>query len=311
MNNQVVDHIFSIGFYNLENLFDPLHAEHTRDTDYTPAGHFRWDEAKYFNKIRNLSKAISRIGAGRAPAPPVILGLCEVENASCLEDLVKDKSLESFNYGFVHFESPDPRGIDTALLYRKDAFKVLNAKAHRIELKTENTRDILSVEGELYGERLNVLVNHWPSKVKGNKQSKIKRDVTSRKMAAVIDEILRQNETANIISIGDFNEQPAHKSISKYLSQEFFNPMLELAEQDQGSVRHRGKWMMLDQILISQGLKNSETIRYESTYVGKAPYLLQEKGRRKGAPLRTYLGSFHLGGYSDHLPVYSLFSRKK
>ena len=208
-----------------------------------------------------------------------------------------------------HFESPDPRGIDTALLYRKELFEIRKARAHRIDLENEKTRDILVVQGELFEESIHILVNHWPSKVKGNKQSKSKREVTARKMGSIIADILDQDPKARILSLGDFNEQPTHKSITRYLPQEFFNPMRELAEKNMGSVRHRGKWMMLDQILISQGMKNSEKLLYQSTYVCQAPYLLQERGRRKGAPLRTYLGSFHLGGYSDHLPVYSLFKR--
>ncbi len=297
----------TIAFYNLENLFDPFDGEHTLDKNFTPDGIYRWDRKKYRRKIENLSQVISRIGPESMQDPPAIVGVCEVENQSCLEDLVQSESLEKHGYGFVHFESKDRRGLDTALLFRKAAFNPVRSAAFGAEvpgrLGPEPTRDILHVEGDLFGFRIHVLVNHWPSRIQGARSTRNKRRRMAHELDRVVNSIHRTDPEARILILGDFNDQPGDYSLRKAFSHNFYN-IFGQCDSNRGSTRYRGKWVAFDQILVSEMLLKDRQLNYLKGDVFRPSYLIESQGRHKGSPKRSFRGRFFQNGYSDHFPVY-------
>ena len=306
---------FSIAFYNLENLFDTAHDAYTLDEDYTPEGELQWNMDRYNRKIRNLANVISKIGRKQCEIPPVFVGVSEVENDTCLEDLVKADKLNPFSYNFVHYDSPDERGIDVAFLYQKEHFELIYSDNYPLMLidnsgDRDYTRDILLVHGKLFGKPVYIIVNHWPSRNKGAQASSYKREQAAKLVNEIINDIHEENDAARIIIMGDFNDDPDSNSIKNNLmTGEFFNPMLELKQNKKGSVRYSNKWYLFDQIIMSDNLLNNteDELKYISTEIFDDHFLQEPKGKRKGAPKRTFVGKWHLGGYSDHFPVLSYF----
>jgi hypothetical protein len=300
----------SIAFYNLENLFDPEDGEHTLDRKYTPQGVYAWGPERYRRKIENLGLAISQIGAAELKGPPVVMGVCEVENSRCLEDLVQCDSLREYDYGFVHYESNDRRGLDTALLYQKSHFRVFHSRAFNVtasgKSKIETTRSILHVEGELCSQRLHILVNHWPSKREGSKSTQSRRREAALQLNRIVDSIYLRDPMSKILITGDFNDEPNGRSLRKDFSHEFTNT-LTLADKGPGTARYRNKWILFDQILLNDNLLNSKILNYRDSFIFNPSFLVQQHGRFKGGPKRTFAGRYHQGGFSDHFPVYAIF----
>ncbi len=306
-----MSHIFSIGFYNLENLFDPFDKDTNLDKDYTPTGKFKWDQEKYDLKIDHLSQTISKVGLMRSNFPPVLLGVCEVENESCLQDLVMSASLESFNYGYIFHKSTDTRGIHVALLYQKNHFTVLDYSAHtvalNIESETEYTRDILHIIGDLFGKKIHLILNHWPSRTGGTRKTDPKRISAANEVQEIINQIDQEEVAANMVIMGDFNDDPSSESMQVFPSKGFVNPMTDFEKQKKGSVKFKGKWIMFDQILFNNNLKKTSWFNYIGAHIYVDPCLIQKSGRFKGSPKRTFTGNYHQGGYSDHFPVFIYF----
>ena len=306
-----MSNVFSIGFYNLENLFDPFDKDTNLDKDFTPNGKFKWDQDKYWQKIDHLSQAISKVGLMRSDTPPLLLGVCEVEKESCLKDLVMSPSLKKFNYGYVFHESADPRGIHVALLFQKSHFKVLAYRAYSLDLKidseTENTRDILHVVGKLFGKKIHLLLNHWPSRTDGTLKTNHKRLSASNLVQDLIHQITQEEVGANILIMGDFNDDPDSKSMNVLTSKGFLNPMADFQKQKKGSVKFKGKWIIFDQILFNKNLLEASWFNYLGAHIFVEPTLIQKTGRYKGSPKRTFTGNYHQGGYSDHFPVFIYF----
>jgi len=302
---------FSIAFYNLENLFDPLENDKTLDKDFTPNGIYNWDDHKYQQKINNLSLIISKIGLTRSETPPVLIGVCEVENESCLEDMIQSEPLKNFDYGFVFHKSPDHRGINVALLYQKRHFNFIENKAVSVNFKnqieSEGTRDILHVKGLLFGKHIHLILNHWPSRSDGTQKTDHKRISASQEVQKIINEIKTSDPLAQIIIMGDFNDEPSSESLAPYLKEGFTNPMLQFQKLKKGSVKYKGKWIMFDQILFNNNLKEAEWFDYQSTQIYVEPSLIEKSGRHRGSPKRTFVGSYYVGGYSDHFPVFIYF----
>ena len=306
---------FSVAFYNLENLFDIENNEFTLDKDYTSASTLDWNRGRYSRKIENLSKVISKVGEKKSKFPPILLGVSEVENETCLFDLINSKKLVPYSYGFVHYNSPDERGIDVAFLYQKKHFELVYSKTYTLfltdeQMNREYTRDILLVSGKLFQEQVYVIINHWPSRTKGISSSDAKRVKAAILVREIIQEIQMENENAKIMIMGDFNDEPNCNSIQNFLmGEDLFNPMSPLKQKGKGSVKYKGKWYMFDQIILSNSfLSNSlKMMSFKSADVFDAYFLQEKSGKRKGAPKRTYVGKWHLGGYSDHFPVYVTF----
>jgi len=244
------------------------------------------------------------------------VGVAEVENSKVLESLLDDKALEDIDYGFVHFDSQDERGIDTALLYHKKHFKVDSAETVEVVVENESgerdwTRDILYVQGRLNGEEVQVFVNHWPSRRDGAELSSPKRERAAQTILQKIK--TSDNGGDNCIIMGDFNDDPNSKSIKMLMdSGHFINPMKKLLSWDKGSANYKGKWSLFDQVIISHTFLNHEPNTHMFKKAGIfSPKLVKEwKGKYKGNPFRTYVGKKYLGGYSDHFPVYVILEKK-
>jgi len=218
---------FTVAFYNLENLFDTIDDPNTDDDDFTPDGKKKWTPRRYKKKVKRLAKAISTIGDDDIKHSPVIIGIAEVENFEVVYDLIQDKHLINSNYGIVHYDSPDERGIEVALLYRKKYFELLSSKPYGINFKRDDgsidyTRDVLLVKGKLNGELIYFLVNHWPSRRSGVKESEYKRIAVAQLNQKIIKEIKKEDIDAKIIIMGDFNDNPTNKSIKQILVTEEF-----------------------------------------------------------------------------------------
>ncbi len=312
------DKKFTVAFYNVENLFDTINDPLKNDDDFTPDGKLMWNSNRYLSKTINTSKVIMAIGNGEAPA---IMGLCEVENRDVLEYMIRITPLSKMKYAVVHEESPDNRGIDVAMLYRKDLFKPIEHKAITVDLKpdTFKTRDILYVKGILDEEdTLHVFVNHWPSRIGGEGQSEFKRINAAKTLRKEVDNIMKNDSTAKIIIMGDFNDYPNNKSLEEVLlakkdtseiqSGELFNMLYLKHMKGEGTHYYDNHWGMLDQIIISKSLVKCEKKRV-CTLPGRADVfnpdwiLFFNKDGIK-IPNRTYIGNSYKGGYSDHLPVY-------
>ncbi len=306
---------FSIAFYNVENLFDTENNEFTLDKDYTPDGGFQWSQDRYQRKIQNLSKVVSKIGLKESKLPPIFIGLSEIENKTGLTDLILSEKLKPFGYDFVHYDSPDERGIDVAFLYQKEYFELIYSDTYTLYL-TDNennrdyTRDILLVSGKLFDEVVYIIINHWPSRSGGTKISENKRIKASNLVQEIIANIYKENESPNIIIMGDFNDEPNSKSVKNILmNSELINPMLGLQSNKVGSVKYHGKWYLFDQIIISQSFLSNSKLKFLSAQVFDDYFLQEPRGRRKGAPKRTFIGKWHQGGFSDHFPVLAYFKK--
>lgn len=308
---------FSIAFYNLENLFDTFHDKNTLDKNYTAEGILEWNHDRYTRKIQNLSKVISKIGLKNSKLPPILLGVSEVENKSCLLDLINSEKLKPYNYDFVHYDSPDERGIDVAFLFQKEHFELINSEKYSLYLTDEKytrdyTRDILLVKGKIFNELVYIIVNHWPSRNKGINYSDRKRVKAAKLVHKIIEDIYLECKNPDIIIMGDFNDQPNNNSIKNHLMKgNLFNPMDILQQNKKGSVNFKGKWYLFDQIILSKSFQNDSLnkIKYKGVEIFDAYFLQEKSGKRKGSPKRTYIGKWHQGGFSDHFPVLTYFQK--
>ncbi len=315
--------VHTIAFYNVENLFDTINNPLTRDDDRTPNGKDRWTSDVYKDKVSNIARVISEIGTEVTRNTPAILGLSEVENREVLEDLIKDPRLSNKNYGIIHFDSPDRRGIDVALLYQKNIFTPTNFSKHELLIFDDEdgdrvfTRDQLLVSGMLDGELIHVIVNHWPSRYGGEARSRPKRVAAAKLNKKIIDSLQTIDAKAKIFTMGDLNDDPTNASMKDVLKTkakkrkakgtDLFNPMEEMARKGVGSLAYRDSWNLFDQIVISAPLlddKDFSSYRFYKAGVFNKPYLTAKKGRYKGYPFRSFSEGHYTGGFSDHYPVY-------
>ena len=305
----------SIGFYNVENLFDTLDDPDKDDDEFLPTAERKWTDERYADKVVKLSTVISKLGNSL----PAIVGLCEVENKKVIEDLTKADALKKGKYEVVHYDSPDQRGIDVGLMYRTEKFKVIYSKPIAVTLpETERpTRDILYVKGKVTeGPELHVFVNHWPSRWGGAEESEYKRVAAARTLKANIDSIIGVDPDALIISMGDFNDYPYNKSITEILgadslnsSSTLVNLMSGLEAEHRGSFNYKGDWGFLDQFIVTRTLTDYQLPDIVSS--STQPYFFEEMVYTNETygdvkPNRTYGGTKYFGGYSDHLPVYTI-----
>ncbi|TQI69505.1 Endonuclease/Exonuclease/phosphatase family protein [Gramella sp. Hel_I_59] len=313
-------HIETIAFYNVENLFDTVDDTLTFDDDRTALGKDNWTEERYYVKIANISRVLAEIGTQESKKPPLVIGLCEIENKKVLEDLIAHPNLAQFNYKIVHYDSPDERGIDVALLYRSQSFVVTNSQARKLmiydEDKRDYTRDQLVVSGIAMGQETHFIVNHWPSRSGGEAKSSYKREKAAMLNKRIIDSIYQEDPKARIIGMGDFNDDPTNKSFKKFLQTkaeiqdlkegDLYNPMENMLKRGRGTLAYRDSWNLFDQFYLSESLLNrtSEGFQYYKAGIFNAPYLITQGGQYRGYPMRTYGSSGYQPGYSDHFPVY-------
>ncbi|NQY06168.1 MAG: endonuclease [Flavobacteriaceae bacterium] len=304
--------IYTIAFYNLENLFDTRNNPYTLDDDFTPRGKKNWTDKRYKRKLKKLGRAISYAGFYKSFQTPVIVGVAEVENQKVLRDLTKSKHLRDHDYSIAHFDSSDERGIDVGLLYKADLFDIHETNTIRVDLVDEQgmpdyTRDILYVKGTLLKEEIHLLVNHWPSRRGGSEKTEHKRLTASETLSGKINHLLYENPDANIIVMGDFNDDPHSKSMEQLLEiQQLYNPMQKLFSMNRGSLNHNFHWNLFDQIILTHNFfeYKPNTLSFLHADIFDDEFLREWQGKNKGNPFRTFKGRRYLGGYSDHYPVY-------
>ncbi|GJM32530.1 MAG: endonuclease [Saprospiraceae bacterium] len=305
---------YRVAFYNVENLFD-LHDDPIKlDEDFTPHGKQNWTKERYHTKMIRLSQVLDSMGR------PTFIGLAEVENLAVVKDLAKTGGLKKCKYAFVHQESPDRRGIDVAFMYDKKQFKLISSDFIRIDFPVEDdeeytSRDILHAVGKTSkGDTLHFFVNHWPSRRGGVEKSEPKRVLVAKHLRSSIDQILLTNPDANIIIMGDFNDEPDNRSIVSILGAlpldsdpqrgYLYNCFSDYAKQKQGSYRYRADWNALDQIIVSGSLLNGQAhLKATNPVIFSRDWMLYKNNKYGFSPNRTYGGPRYYGGYSDHLPV--------
>ncbi|WP_026450942.1 endonuclease [Aequorivita capsosiphonis] len=321
--------IITVAFYNVENLFDYEDDPLTFDDDRTPEGKDHWTKEIYEAKVKNIAKVIADIGQDLTQTSPAIIGLCEVENRRVLEDLANDPALLEKDYGMVHFDSPDRRGIDVALLYKKKLFTPSNYKAHELLLYQDHnrskriyTRDQLLVSGMLDGEKIHFIVNHWPSRYGGEERSRPKRLKAAALNKRIIDSLFSEDPYAKIITMGDMNDDPTSPSIKSVLNaknerqamglKELYNPMENMYKKGMGTLAYRDAWNLFDQMIISTELAKKEysSYRFYKAGIYNKNYLATPRGQYKGYPFRSFANGY-TGGYSDHFPVYIYLIKEK
>lgn len=298
---------FAIAFYNVENLFDTEDDPDKDDAEYLPDSKLQWSNERYTTKQKHLAQVIE------AMAFPSVLGVTEIENDKVLQDLVEQPALKKHSYQFVHFESPDERGIDVALLYKSTDFKVKSKQIIPIKFprSTDKTRDILQVTGTLRGQSLTLFVNHFPSRRGGQDDSEPKRIYVAQQLKTAIDATLAQDPKMGIITMGDFNDTPSDISMSQTLaavpweststssSPILYNLAANIDTDTEGSIYYKG-WSVFDQIIVSSNLMDKMD---KSQTIFKKDFMVYRDKQGRELPNRTYTGPIYRGGYSDHFPV--------
>tara|TARA_B100002051_G_scaffold546_1_gene504 strand:+ start:251 stop:1309 length:1059 start_codon:yes stop_codon:yes gene_type:complete len=313
----------TVAFYNVENLFDTVDdPTNTWDEARTPDGEDRWTEKKYQIKLNNLAKVLPQIGSEFTNQHPAILGLCEVENRQVLIDLISTEKMKDLNYGIIHFDSKDWRGIDVALLFDTTKFIPRSAKTYPLKVDYKGSpsfsRDVLVVFGFLNKEPINFIVNHWPSRG-GGQPSIAQRYKAGELNRKIIDSIMDINPMSKIITMGDFNDNPDDPSIKialkteseieKVTSSVLYNPMEVLyTKKYYWTNYYQGAGYMLDQLIVSGSLLDDNSkLKYLKAGVFNKRWLIngKDKGRWKGYPTKSMVyNRFDPKGYSDHLPVF-------
>ncbi|MFK8006839.1 MAG: endonuclease [Saprospiraceae bacterium] len=308
---------FRIGFYNVENLFDTIDIDGKADEEFTPESKKKWNTERYFKKLNDLAKVVDGMNY------PAILGLCEVENATVLKDFTTETSLKNHDYNYVHFESPDFRGIDVAMIYQKSIFQVLDSETIEINFPKSiigeekyTTREILHVKG-IFAKKdtLHLYINHFPSRRGGLKASEPKRIYVAEQLMNSVNNVLSKNKNANILLMGDFNDEPDNNSITKTIGAKnlpvddsetsLINCAAEQDMMKKGTYNFRGNWNMLDQIIISNSmLQTGGKLKIGEFQIFQKEWMMYKSDKYGLTPNRTYGGPNYYGGFSDHLPVY-------
>ena len=314
--------IHTLAFYNLENLFDTINDPMKFD-DYSPIMELKTNRGDaYRRKITNMARVIAEIGKDVTHNTPAILGVCEVENKDVLEDIVNDSKLLEKNYGIVHYDSPDSRGIDVALLYQKSLFTPISSSAHELKIydtqtqKRITTRDQLLVSGKLEGDLIHIIVNHWPSRRGGEARSRPKRVAAAKLNKRILDSLQAHDPYAKLIIMGDLNDDPTNPSVKNVLKAKrkrkkvdfkgLYNPFEKFYRDGLGTTAYRDNWSLFDQIIVSKTLleKDYTSFRYYQAGIFNKNYLITPKGKYKGYPFRSWNDSGFSNGFSDHFPVY-------
>ncbi|MGL4363642.1 MAG: endonuclease/exonuclease/phosphatase family protein [Bacteroidales bacterium] len=315
-----------VGFYNLENLFDTIKSPNTNDTEFLPSGKNLWNTQRYQHKLHNMASVIRKLGTEFSPNGLAVLGVAEIENREVLEDLIVTPPLKDIDYGIVHYDSPDGRGVDVGMLYQKNRFRVLGSRSARLFVEgmpNFRTRDQLVVSGLLDGDLVHIIIVHWPSRYGGEKRSRPLRMAAAELSRTIIDSLYKLDDKAKIILMGDMNDDPDNHSMTKVLQAKaaskevkvggLYNTMYKLFDNGVGTLAWNDAWNLFDQIVISQPLiadKNMDTYQFYRARIFNEDFLKQKDGRFAGYPFRTFAGGAFLGGYSDHFPVYIVLLKK-
>lgn len=297
--------------------------------EFTPSSGKNYNTKIYKQKLANEAKVISEMGAQYTKTAPAIVGLIEVENRQVIEDLIQQPALAKYNYGIVHYNSYDYRGIDVALIYQKKRFTVTNSekkelKVYNEEGRREYTRDILVVSGLLDNEKVTIFMNHWPSRRGGEAASLPKRNAAAQLLKKQMDSVRTADPTVKLFAMGDFNDDPVSSSLKNHLKAQanpkdlsdtnpYLNLMYPLYKKGVASLAYQDAPNLFDQIIVSQNLTSKEVTKEYSIYkteVFAPPYLVNKEGNYRGYPFRSWNGDQFTGGYSDHFPAFVVLQKE-
>jgi hypothetical protein len=306
-------------FYNVENLFDTLNNPGINDEDFTPEGKKGWNTKLYLAKLAKLSEAITY-----PTNYPLMIGLAEIENTHVVRDLVLTPPLNRERYRVAHFDSPDGRGIDVALAYDLERFYVLHKEPVRIRFAGDErpTRDILYVKGLLQDSIvLHVFVNHWPSRLGGEEESRYKRVAAAKALRHKTDSIMNADRLPNILIMGDMNDHPNNVSVNQTLGAthpnnaapgKFVNLLYPAHDKGLGTHSYKGEWGVLDHLIVSYPLHTGKAkirVMPQDSHILYEDFLIFTNKTGEKSPNRSFVGDKYVGGYSDHLPVYLYLGR--
>lgn len=314
--------VYAVAFYNLENLFDTEDDPNNKgDDDFLPNGPYLWTPEKYQQKLHNIARVIGDLARDHCPSGPAFIGVSEIENARVLQDLCNTEPVRSMGLKYIHFDSPDHRGIDVGLLYNPRLFKIVRAVPYayvKPDQPNFKTRDELVVSGILGGEPVSVIVNHWPSRYGGSKSDPMRAHAAL--LAKTITDSIRQADPANkVIIMGDLNDDPKDASVAKVLGAArtvkstpeggLFNATWPLYDRGIGTLCYQDAWNLFDQQIITDNfIHNAEnTLRFWKAEVFNRNYLMIKEGKRKGYPLRSFDNSTWQNGYADHFPTVTYY----
>ena len=314
--------IHTIAFYNLENLFDTIN-DPTKFDEASPIMEMNTGRSEvYKKKVQNTARVIADIGVDGSGNLPVIVGVAEIENRDVMVDVVNDALLIEKDYGIIHYDSPDKRGIDVGMIYQKAIFEPIHTSSHTLYIfddltrKRVYTRDQLLVSGRLDGDLIHILVNHWPSRSGGEERSRSKRVGAAKLNKKIIDSLQIIDPYAKIIIMGDLNDDPINASVKEVLKakakkeelglKEIYNPYEDFYKHGLGTNAYRDAWSLFDQIMMTQPLleKDYSSFRFYKAFIFNKNYLVTKRGRWKGYPFRSFADGGFTGGFSDHFPVF-------
>ena len=289
----------SVMFWNVENFFDWRNDSTTvSDVEFSAAGERHWTWKRFQAKANAFAKALFWVEAETGHLPDIV-GLEEVENAFVLRQVLQKTALRKLDYKYVHFDSPDRRGIDVALLYRSSRLELLDSKpCHLFAADTVMaTRDILLCVFRRDSAKVAVLVNHHPSKYGGASESEPRRRIAVERLRFLADSLAAIG-IDRIIAGGDFNDTPDNP-VFRLLEPALLPLHMDLFRRGLGTIKYDGKWDLIDHIYVSPALAPLTRMQ-----ILRIPFLLSRDTVHSGEkPLRTYTGPRHTGGVSDHLPV--------
>ncbi|MDR2968582.1 MAG: endonuclease [Tannerellaceae bacterium] len=308
---------FRVIWYNVENCFDTIDDPEKNDDEFLPSGNRYWTPKRYYHKLRQIARVITAAGEWDAPA---LIGLCEVENDTVLTHLTTRTPLKNQHYRYCITKGSDPRGINIAVLYRRDKFAPVGEESIPLRFeKGKATRDILHVWGRVItGDTLDVFACHFPSRSGGERETERFRKSACLTLRHLCDSLYAVRRLPNILIMGDFNDMPDDRNIREHLGAE---PLVSSSEETQlvnlfadpkrlklsGSHKYQGEWHQLDQIIVSRNLlrpSNPLQVQPESIALFAPSFLLTEDKTWRGKrPKRTHYGFRYEGGYSDHLPL--------
>ncbi len=320
--------VWSVAFYNLENLFDyEDDPGNTGDDEFLPTGPYQWTRENYGQKLSNMARTISQLARENCPVGPAVIGVAEVENERVVRDLTAQPELSQMGLNYVHYESPDRRGIDVALLYNPRLFHVTSSKTYRLVIPDQphyTTRGQLLVTGTMAGEPVSVIVNHWPSRYGGAKSSPL-REAAAALCKHIADSICAADPANKVIIMGDLNDDPKDKSCAEVLGAArkrketkaggYFNTTWPLYDKGVGSLCYQDAWCLYDQQIISSNFLDYSvsapiTLTFWKAEVFNRDFLTTQEGKKKGYPLRSFNGTVWQNGYSDHFPTITYYVKQ-
>ena len=316
-----------VAFYNLENFYDTINNPAVNDDEFIPSGVRNYTGKIYRDKIEHLATVLSLIGTEFNPDGPAMIGVAEIENDTVLNDLVQHPLLRNRNYKFVHYDSRDARGVDVALLYNPQYLHIDTSVKLFVPLPHNSkdsyfTRDVLWVKGQLFGETVYIYVNHWPSRRGGEERSSPGREAAATVNRKHIDSLQQKEPHAKILVMGDLNDDPVSPSVTQFLGSkgileevgihDLYNPWVAMYQKGIGTLAFRDAWGLFDQILLSASwlTKDQKGFFFYRQQVFNKPFLVENTGKYRGYPMRSWDGTNYRGGYSDHFPSYIILLKK-